>query len=244
MPPNPPVAFHAPLFHDLVTSLVATERHVVLDLGAASTAMLALLGQSRCRVEIVDLAHFDGVDRLNTTEPGLAQRDAANVLLPNRLADDAFDLVFCWDFPNYLTLSALSALMSTIAHRARPGAVAHALIHYAERDMREHPSRFVPTAAGDELIDNSATRGTIAAPRYSPEELDKGMGPFVLDRARLLSNGLQDVNRVAVEVGIIAGCERDPAIEHLDESGALRDLAGVRQDEEGLVLLAIPNGLL
>lgn len=192
MPPNPPVAFHAPLFHDLVSGLVATERHIVLDLGAASTAMLALLGQSRCRVEVADLAHFDGIDRLNKTEPGLAQPNAANVLLPNRLADDAFDLVFCWDFPNYLTLNALSALMSTIAHRARPGAVAHALIYYAERDMREQPGRFVPTADGDELIDYSATRGMIAAPRYSPEELDKGMGPFVLDRARLLSNGMQE----------------------------------------------------
>ena len=192
MPPNPPVAFHAPLFHDLVTGLVATERHVVLDLGAASTAMLALLGQSRCRVEIADLAHFGGIARLNTTEPGPAQPDAANVLLPNRLANDPFDLVFCWDLPNYLTLNALSALMTTIADRARPGAVAHALICYAERDMREYPGRFVPTAGGDELIDYSAKRGTIAAPRYSPEELDKGMGPFVLDRARLLSNGMQE----------------------------------------------------
>ena len=192
MPPNAPVAFHAPLFHDLVTGLSATERHVVLDLGTASTAMLALLGQSRCRVEIADLAHFGGVDRLNTAEPGPAVTNAINAMLPNRLPDDAFDLVFCWDLPNYLTLDALSTLMNAIAHRARPGAVAHALIYYAERDMREHPGRFVPTADGAELIDYGATNAAIAAPRYSPEDLDKGMGRFVLDRARLLSNGMQE----------------------------------------------------
>ena len=192
MPQTAPLAFHTPLFHDLVTSLNATKRHVVLDLGAASTAMLALLGQSRCRVEIADLAHFGGIDRLNTAEPGSALSNAANAMLPNVLPDDAFDLVFCWDLPNYLTLNALSTLMNAIAHRARPGAVAHALIYYAEIDMYEHPARFVPTADGDELIDYSATHAAIAAPRYSPEDLDKGMGRFVLDRARLLSNGMQE----------------------------------------------------
>jgi hypothetical protein len=56
--------------------------------------------------------------------------------------------VFCWDLPNYLTLDALSTLMDAIAHRARPGAVAHALIYCAARDMRDHPGRYVPTAHG------------------------------------------------------------------------------------------------
>ena len=68
--PNPDAAFHAPLFEDLAAGLDATQRHVVLDLGAASTAMLALLGRSRCRVEIADLAYFGGIDCLNSTEPG------------------------------------------------------------------------------------------------------------------------------------------------------------------------------
>ena len=185
------MAFHAPLFHDLVAGLDATERHVVLDLGAASTAMLALLGRSRCRVEIADLAHFGGIDRLNATEPGPALAAVADSMVPNQLPGDAIDLVFCWDLPNYLTLNALSALMNAIGHRARPGALAHALIFYSERDMCEHPGRFVPTADG-ELMDYSATREMIAAPRYSPEDLGKSMGRFVLDRARLLSNGMQE----------------------------------------------------
>jgi hypothetical protein len=192
VPPNTPAAFHTPLFHDLVTGLGETERHVVLDLGAASTAMLALLSQSRCRVEIADLAHFGGIDRLNTAEPGPALPDAANDILPHLQPGDAFDLVFCWDLPNYLALDALSALMNAIAHRARPGAIAHALIHYSEREMREHPGRFIPSEGGDELVDYNATHATIAAPRYSPEDLDKGMGRFVLDRARLLGNGMQE----------------------------------------------------
>ncbi len=190
-PPNVPAAFHAPLFHDLVDGLDENKRHVVLDLGAASTPMLAVLGRFRCRVEIADLAHFGGIDRLNRAEAGPVTASVADALLPNPPPEESFDLVFCWDLPNYLTLNALSALMNAIAHRASPGAVAHALICYAERDMREHPGRFVPTGS-DELVDYSATATAIPAPRYSPEDLGKGMGRFVLDRARLLSNGMQE----------------------------------------------------
>ena len=191
VPTDSPVELHAPLFRDLVAGLDSTERHVVVDLGAASTTMLALLGRSRCRVEILDLAHFGGIDRLNTIEPGPALDDAAGSLIPNRQPVDGVDLVFCWDLPNYLTLGALSALMHAIGRCARPGALAHALICYAERDMKEHPGRFVPTADGD-LVDYNATSTAITAPRYSPEELGKSMGGFVIDRARLLSNGMQE----------------------------------------------------
>ena len=154
--------------------------------------MLALLGRSRCRVEIADLAHFGDIERLNQAEPGPALDSTAERLLPNLLPGDAFDLVFCWDLPNYLTLDALSALMNAIGRRARAGsALAHALIRYSERDMSEHPGRFVPTG-DDELIDYNTERTSTPAPLYSPEDLDRGMGRFVLDRARLLSNGMQE----------------------------------------------------
>ncbi len=153
--------------------------------------MLALLGRSPCRVEIADLAHFGGIDQLNTAEPGPALARAADSLLPVPPAGDAFDLVFLWDLPNYLTLDALSALMNTIGQRARPGALVHALICYAARDMPEHPGRYVPTA-DSELMDLSASSATVAAPRYSPEELGNCMCHFEIDRARLLSNGMQE----------------------------------------------------
>lgn len=189
--PEPLAPFHAPLFRDLTAGLGENERHVVLDLGTASTAMLALLGQSRCRVDVADLAHFGGVDRLNSTAPDSELNAMSESLLPKQDSDEAIDLVFCWDLPNYLTLNALSALMSTIERRARPGALAHALISYADRDMQEHPGRFVPTVDG-ELIDRSAGCKSIAAPRYSPEDLGKNMGHFAIDRARLLGNGMQE----------------------------------------------------
>ena len=189
--PDSPAAFHAPLFHELVGGMNATKRHVVLDLGVASTPMLALLGRCRCRVEIVDLAHFGGIDQLNTAKPGQELASAANAVLPYPPPDEAFDLVLCWDLPNYLTLDALAALTAAIRQRTRPGALVHALIFYAQRDMKMHPGRYIPTADG-ELVDHSAACATVAAPRYSPEALDKSMGRFAIDRARLLGNGIQE----------------------------------------------------
>jgi hypothetical protein len=65
------------------------------------------------------------------------------------------------------------------------------LVFYAGRDMPAHPGRYVPTESG-ELIDLSVPGTTVAAPRYSPEDLGKSMRPFVIDRARLLGNGMQE----------------------------------------------------
>ncbi len=190
-PPASPVALHAPLFQSVTTGLDETERHVVLDLGTASTEMLSLLGRTRCRVEVTDFAYFGGIDQLNSLEAGSELTDAADALLPETSKGNGFDLVFCWDLPNYLTLNALSALMNAVGRRASRGARAHALIVYSGREMCESPGRFVPTADA-ELVDHNTNRTPIAAPRYSPEDLGKNMGRFVLDRARLLSNGMQE----------------------------------------------------
>jgi len=187
----PPAVVRAPLFQDLVTRLDDARRHVVLDLGAASTEMLALLSRARCRVEIADFTHFGGIDMLNKAEPGPALVAAAESWIREQPKDDPIDLILCWDLPNYLSLDALSALMTAIGRRARPDAIAHALIFYADREMRDRPGRFIPTAGG-ELKDYGAPGTAIAAPRYSPDDLRNNMGPFEIDRGRLLRNGMQE----------------------------------------------------
>lgn len=190
-PPVAAQAVHAPLFQDIVTRLDDGQRHVVLDLGAASTAMLALLGRARCRVEIVDFAHFGGIDMLNSAESGQSLVAAAESWISEPHDQDPIDRILCWDLPNYLSLDAFSALMTAIGRGAAPGAIAHALIYYAEREMPDRPRRFVPTDGG-ELMDCESRGTPVAAPRYSPEDLRNNMGPFQIDRGRLLRNGMQE----------------------------------------------------
>ena len=188
-----PEALNAPLFRLLVDRLEAGGRHVVLDLGAASTPMLDLLGRFRCRVQIVDLASEGGIERLNAAEPGDALNATAESLLPTHRSDgEAFDIVLCWDLPNYLTPPSLSALMSGIVARASPAVLAHALIAYSERLMPDRPSHYLPTE-DSRLVDRGGAVAKIEAPRYSPEDLGRIMGGFTIERARLLSNGMQEM---------------------------------------------------
>ena len=192
-PMEKPEALKAPLFRLLVEQLDGAGRRHILDLGAASTPMLSLLGRSRCRVEIADLASDDGIARMNVEETSGEELAAmAESLLPAHHGDDdALDLVFCWDLPNYLKPKPLSALMNAIAARARRGALIHALIVYSERTMPERPGRFVPT---DDvmLVNRGAAAKEIPASRYSPDDLRRIMGGFSIDRAMLLANGMQE----------------------------------------------------
>ena len=191
-PADKPQALKAPLFRLLVDDLDSAGRHVVLDLGAASTPMLSLLARSGCRVEIADLASHGGVERLNAETPAEELAEIAASLLPVHRDDaDAVDIVLCWDLPNYLTPAGLSALMRAIAVRSHPGTLAHALIVYSERSMPERPGRFVP-AEDSSLVNRGASTAEIKAPRYSPEDLGRIMGRFCVDRARLLANGMQE----------------------------------------------------
>jgi len=187
-----PEALKAPLFRLLVDQLEVDGRRVILDLGAASTPMLSLLGRFRCRVEIADVACDGGIERLNAEAPADVLVANAESLLPgHRADDDAVDFVFCWDLPNYLKPAGLSALMSAIAARARPGALAHAFIVYSERSMPDRPGRFVP-AEDLKLVNRGRPTAEIKAPRYSPEDLGRIMGRFAIDRAMLLANGMQE----------------------------------------------------
>ncbi|MEX2125700.1 MAG: hypothetical protein WD795_17565 [Woeseia sp.] len=190
-PMDKPEALNAPLFRRLVEQLDAARRRIVLDLGAVSTPMLSLLAGCRCRVDIADLASDGGIERMNTEAPRDVLVAMAESLLPRQRADDAVDLVFCWDIPNYLKPEAMSALMSVIAARARPGALAHALIVYSERSMPDRPGRFVP-AEDLRLVNRAAPAAEIKAPRYSPEDLGRIMGRFKIEHARLLANGMQE----------------------------------------------------
>lgn len=184
-------ALNAPLFRLLAEQLDADARRIVLDLGAASTPMLSMLGRSRCRVEIADLACDGGIGRLNIEAPAEVLIAIAESLLPTHRRGDEVDLVFCWDLLNYLKPTAISALMSAIARRARSEAVAHALIVYSDRSMPGRPGRFVPIEDW-RLADHASPTSTIEAPRYSPEFLGRIMGGFAIDSARLLANGMQE----------------------------------------------------
>lgn len=186
---EPPTTLKVPLFHSLIERMDAERRCVVLDLGAAQHELLDLLTGFRCRIDIAHIA--DGaIDALNG-EPEPEQLETlAEAWLPRPRAEAA-DVILCWDLLNYLEKPAMSALMSRVAARTNPGAVAHALIAYSATTMPAQPARYVPVDAGH-LVNRAPPGPDRKAPRYSPEDLKLALHEYKTERGVLLANGMQE----------------------------------------------------
>jgi hypothetical protein len=188
LPAAEPVPVNAPLFRRLVESLSEERRSVVLDLGPVRSETVALLTPFRCRLDIADLA--DNLDALDQEPDPALLREKVETLLP-RPRQEPIDLVLCWDLLNYLQRPALTALMTCISGRMRPGAFAHLLIVYSGTTMPARPSRFAPLPDG-RLIETATTEARRNAPRYSPEDLGKCLRGLRSESATLLRNGMQE----------------------------------------------------
>lgn len=159
----------------------------MLDLGPARTETLALFSRFRARLDIVDLG--ESLEQLDVEEPDLL-RERVERLLPPR-GEEAAHVILCWDLLNYLTRPALRAFMTAAADRARRGAYVHALIAYSSSRMPVKPACFVPVDE-QRLVAVAPPQAERDAPRYSPEDLGHCMPGYMVERARLLRNGMQE----------------------------------------------------
>lgn len=184
-----PVRINAPLFQTLIDRLDTGRRCVVLDLGAARTQTVSLLSRYPCRIDVADLG--DALDAFGADIEPDDLLDYADALLPIPHAEAA-DAVLCWDIPNYLPQPALKALMSRVAARARPETLVHMLIVYSDTHMPARPGHFVPQGDGS-LVDVALSHDDRPAPRYSPYDLKNCLPAYTLEKAMLLSNGMQEM---------------------------------------------------
>jgi len=147
-----------------------------------------LLQRFRCRLDIADLG--DDLDTLNAVADAAVRSSRAEALLPAHNTELA-DIVFCWDYLNYLERGALTSLMHSIAVRCRPGAHVHALIVYRDRRMQSVPGNFGPVDEGY-ITNRSDSKLERIAPRYSTEDMQACLPDFTIEGARLLGNGMQE----------------------------------------------------
>jgi hypothetical protein len=178
----------APLFRGLIERMNDDMRRVVMDLGPARPETVAAFGRFRCRLDIADIA--EQIAGLNAAADPASLRRAMAGLLPRQRAE-ATDIVLCWDLLNYLERPALTAVMSEIRARLGRGALVHALIVYSTPRMAAVPGRIFP-GEDDRLVHLPLTREEKAAPRYSPDDFSRCMPGYVVERAMLLRNGMQE----------------------------------------------------
>ena len=105
--------------------------------------------------------------------------------------NEPVDIVFCWDFLNYLIPEQMTELIERIAARCRPDTFVHALIAYSDPLMLQVPGQFMPVDDG-RLLSLSTEKPQCLAPRYSAEDLTSWMPGATIERVRLLTNGMQE----------------------------------------------------
>ncbi len=183
-----PAPFNAPLFRSLIEHLDEDRRWIVMDLGAAHTQTISLLGNFRCRLDIADLA--DGLETLRERDEETSLDEIAEELLPKPHGEPV-DVILCWDLLNYMDRDTLRAIMGRVAARSHRGTLAHALIVYSETHMPSYPGHFVPQSDLS-LLDLDARPADRAAPRYSPDDLGRCLPGYAIEKAMLLGNGMQE----------------------------------------------------
>lgn len=187
-----PKPIRAPLFALAVEAFEDERRHVVLDLGRARSGTVELFGRYRCRLDVIDLpSHLAELPDVEGEEgPAAVERWLDGLLPPAR--GETVDLVLCWNLLNYLPPGVIEALGRRLVGRASGQARLHALIEYQATRMPAVPASFAP--AGLELVADppGADDATVAAPRYSPKELEKRLPGFSSEKTMLLGNGMQE----------------------------------------------------
>ncbi len=182
---------HAPLFGFIAEQLRTDRRWLVLDLGASRAATVNFLSEFRCRLHVLDLtSSLQQLHEIEAQENFAALERCLDELLP-ATEPDAPTLVLCWDLLNYLSATMLRSFARLLSARGGGPLLVHALIHYSDRNMPEHPGAWAPKSDSDLRCKPSAP-GLREAPRYSPKALEKYLYPLVVSEARLLGNGMQE----------------------------------------------------
>jgi hypothetical protein len=181
--------FSSPLFYELVAEFNQTTRHVILELGSASSGILALLQNKRCRLLVANASmDLSALDEKTQSAESIVQEVARLIF---DAGEEKVDTVFCWDLLNYLSLPMIQTFSARLAAIMSPGGMVHAYIHSANANMPLYPPRYSPQ--GENLVlrvDHDPD--TLKTPRYSFGDLEKYADGLHVDRSMLLRNGIQE----------------------------------------------------
>ncbi|MEJ2693021.1 MAG: class I SAM-dependent methyltransferase [Candidatus Thiodiazotropha sp.] len=181
--------FSSPLFREVAARFDDTTRHVILELGPASSGIVALLQGKRCRLLVANAARALSVLSEKAQEAESIPQELAKLIAGD--AGEKVDTVFCWDLLNYLSLPFMEAFAGRLAEIMVPGGIVHAYIHSAYATMPQYPQRFTLTEE-DRVLCLDGDPEMRKTPRYSFGDLEKHVAGFHVDRSMLLRNGIQE----------------------------------------------------
>ena len=173
------------LFH----SLKPEKKYSVLDLGSGAGSTIEYLTQFSSRIRVADLFH-------SLTEHGLCRPDsqpvdgaaiAGTLSIPDT---ERFDIVLCWDLPNFFCREEFAALVKYLDGYCVPGTFFFAICS----TLKEVPA--IPLSykvEGSELLlYSTGSTETRACPRFTPRELTQLLPHYGAHSSYILRNGMQE----------------------------------------------------
>ncbi|MCU7851816.1 MAG: hypothetical protein KZQ80_06355 [Candidatus Thiodiazotropha sp. (ex Monitilora ramsayi)] len=181
--------FSSPLFREVAAQFDDTTRHVILELGSASSGILALLQGKRCRLLVANAAHT--LSALNEESQDAESHSQVVSTLIFDAGTEKVDTVLCWDLLNYLSLPLMKIFTSRLSRIMAPGGRVHAYIHSAHATMPQYPQRY-SLHGDDHVLRLDRDPDVRKTPRYSFGDLEKHAVGLRVDRSMLLRNGVQE----------------------------------------------------
>ncbi len=175
----------------------------ILDLGPARQAKVEYFQLQRsCQVRFNDLSEVvirANMNRLKrATQLDKKRRKKRQPIKSERLhlsdhmhcAKDAeFDLIFAWDFVNYLSRSQISELIREIGHYCRKGTMLHMFVANTTM-MPQNPADI--SILENERLKIAGDQNYVASPRYAPTVIMSCMEKFQVMHMYQLANGYHE----------------------------------------------------
>ncbi len=180
---------NSPVFASLIERMDKEPNRVILDLGPARAANLALLSRFRCKLffedahELIDNLTGDPAADEGVLKDWLGQWTAG-------AGDESIDVVLAWDIFNYLEPALWRIFIDHVTPLMKTGAHLYLLI-YSQREMPALPMQF-KALAPDKMEYQPLTGAARPSPRLNQTELKRRMRKYSVAKSVLLRNGLQE----------------------------------------------------
>ena len=180
---------NCPVFASLMDIMSNENKWVILDLGPARAANLAVLSRLRCRLLLENFHELVSTFRGDVAEDKASLANWFEQWAPG-VSPGSIDVVIAWDILNYLSTELCKAFVDLLAPLLKPGAYVYLLV-YSQKDMSAQPIPF-KIISDDRLECQPPTKATRPAPRFNQTDLKKFFIHYSVVKSVLLRNGIQE----------------------------------------------------
>lgn len=180
---------NSPVFASLIEIMGKKCNWVILDLGPAQSANLALLSQFRCKLFIED-AHelIEGFSGDPAADEAVLEAWAEQWTVGPETT--SIDVVLAWDMFNYLDAGLCQRFMDHLTPLLKRDAYLY-LLSYSQQEMPALPMQFKALAA-DKMECRPPSHTTRPSPRLNQTDVRKRLREFSVIKSVLLRNGIQE----------------------------------------------------